>query len=198
MPGSKSQLSPTSSGSCSVNVYVASIAQALGPGDRTVDKANLVLDPESPHSGRRHTEQPVTQVIDCSPDKYCESEIKGALKVCGRAEPRLEVAGEQRMSLFTFLISLPPSTSCPSSGALKKVTCFFSTSWKNSVCACVHTYTSYPPWFPAHPSVQTAFLKKAFVATLDQNRLSCFTLSQTPCFSFQALVCDYVCLSHCQ
>lgn len=95
-------------------------------------------------------------------------------------------------------LPLPPSTSCPSAGSLKKVTCFFSTSWKNSVCACVHTYTSYPPWFPAHPSVQTAFLKKAFVATPDQNRLSCFTLSQTPCFSFQALVCDYVCLSHCQ
>lgn len=69
---------------------------------------------------------------------------------------------------------------------------------KFCVCLCTHTYTSYPPWFPVHPSVQTAFLKKAFVATPDQNRLSCFTLSQTLCFSFQALVCDYVCLSHCQ
>lgn len=79
----------------------------MGSGDTTVDKTDSVLTPESPHSGRRHTKQPVTQVIDYSPGKYCEGEIKGALKVRGRAELRLEVAGEQRMSLFTFLISLP-------------------------------------------------------------------------------------------
>lgn len=62
-------------------------------------------------------------------------------------------------------------------------------------CVCMHTHTPHSPWFPVHPSAQTAFLKEAFVATPDQNRLSCFTPSQTLCFSFRALVCDYLSLS---
>lgn len=64
---------------------------------------------------------------------------------------------------------------------------------ESSVCA--HTPPPHSPRFPVHPSAQTAFLKEAFVATPDQNRLSCFTPSQTLCFSFRALVCDYLSLS---
>ena len=108
---------------------------------------------------------------------------------------------------FSHSLPLPSSTSCPSSASLK-VTCFLyhlesSAHALSCVCACVcmhththtHTHTPHPPWFPVHPSAQTAFLKETFVATPDQNKLSCFTPSPPPWFSFQALVCDYLSLS---
>lgn len=69
----------TSSGHQSVNIYVASMAQALGSGDPTVNKTDTAPAPEEP-TVRRHTAQPGLRVVDLGCDKHCEDGLERALK----------------------------------------------------------------------------------------------------------------------